>query len=485
MSAKKSEPQLSVREKVCFGLGDISHGLAASSIGFWMLIYMTDVAGLGAYSGGLAIMIGRVWDSVTDPLMGWITDHTESRWGKRRPYLLFGAIPYAFAFLALWIVPEFEGHEVSIFAYTAIALVVFNTCLTVVFVPYTTLTAAISQNYDDRTSLTGYRMAFSQTAFLIGAAVPVLLLEWIGTESSLALIEPLYRDQIFGSWAGTPREAYFLMGIFFALLMIASIWTTFFGTRERTTKQKEVSTATPFCYASSIIEELQGNKPFRIAVCILLITNCATTLVAVNLAYYLQYVLLIAEASTLFITLFAFSILSMPIWVKITKRLGKPETYRVAIIFYALVLCSLVLLGPDNTTLVYFIAALAGIFNAAALMIPWAIIPDVIEFDELKTGKRREGLFYGGTSFCYKFATALAVFISGFVLEKVVGYVPNVPQEMIVQNGMRALIGFLPASLLIAGAVLSLRYPLTKDKYEEIVKELESLKDAADPELSL
>lgn len=470
----EASSKLSIREKVSFGFGDLSHGLAAASIGFWMLKYMTDVAGLGAYSAGLAIMIGRAWDSVTDPLMGWISDHTKSRWGKRRPYLLFGAIPYALAFAALWAVPEFGGHEVSIFAYAALSLVVFNTCLTVVFVPYTTLTAAITRNYDERTSLTGYRMAASQFGFLLGAAVPVFLVENLTSEKGKSLIEPLGRDVLFGSWAGTPREAYLIMGCLFAFLMIISIWAPFFGTREKNFQAKESKPATAFSYASSILEELGGNKPFRVAVYMLLITNCATTLVAVNLAFYLEYVLHLEKISWLFFSLFMASIASMPAWVYLSKRFGKVETYRGAMLCYVLVLLSLLFLPSKAEGMIFTVAILAGVFNAAGLMIPWAIVPDVVEYDELRTGKRREGLFYGGTTFCYKMATALAVFVSGLVLEKVINYQPNQVQTESVQQGIRFLIGILPSALLIGSALLSYKYPLSKERHKAILEELKT-----------
>ena len=466
--------KLSIKEKLFYGLGDLSHGLAASAIGLWMLKYMTDVAGLGAYSAGLAVMIGRFWDSITDPLMGWITDHTDTRWGKRRPYLLFGAVPYALAFMALWMVPEFDGHQVSIFAYSAITLVLFNTCLTVVFVPYTTLTASITQDYNERTSLTGYRMAASQTGFLIGAVIPIALTQFVTSETGQALVDSYYRKDIFGSWAGTEREGYLIMGVLFGIIMIASILSPFFGTRERKFSDEQPSTASPFRYASSILDELQGNKPFRLAVCILLITNCATTLVAVILAYYLEYVLYMKDSSVvLFATLFISSILSMSLWVFLAKKYGKAETYRSAMACYAMVLLGLALLSPENTSLIFFVAVLAGIFNAAGLMIPWAIIPDIVEFDQLKKGKRREGLFYGGTTFCYKMATALAIFLSGWVLD-LVGYVPNQEQIGMAKNGMRLLIGIIPALLLLIGAILSYRYPLTKERHELILKELET-----------
>lgn len=477
---KDESPGLSRREKVAYGLGDVSNGLAVSSVGFWLLIYLTDVAGLSAFLAGVAIMIGRAWDAVTDPVMGWVTDHTRSRWGKRLPYLLFGAIPYALAYFSLWVVPEFESQN-SIFIYVTLSLIAFNTCLTVVFVPYTSLTAAITNDYDERTSLTGFRMFCSQSAFLIGAAVPSFLVLWVVNGSGVSFFESLGIQHLFGSWGGSPRQGYFIMASLFAVIMVLSIWSTFFGCREKKLELDKIETQskTPLHYARAIVDELRRNPPFRYAVLILLLTNCAATFIAVNLPYYLQYSVSVQEHQTELITLlFLMAIIMVPVWVKIARKFGKAESYRIAMLIYALVLCALPFITADNAGYLYVVAVLAGIMHSAALMIPWAIVPDVVEFDELKTGERREGLFYGGTTFSYKLATAIAVFASGTVLS-IIGYQPNQAQSADVVAGLNNLVGPLPAALLLCGAILSTKYPLTSAKHKEILAELKQKRATA------
>ena len=476
-STATSSEQLSRKEKIAYGLGDVSHGLAVSSVGFWLLIYLTDVAGLGAFLAGVAIMIGRAWDAVTDPVMGWVTDHTKSRWGKRLPYLLFGAIPYALAYFSLWVVPEFASQN-YIFIYVTLSLIVFNTCLTVVFVPYTSLTAAITSDYDERTSLTGFRMFCSQSAFLVGAAVPSFLVLWVVDGGGVAFFESLGLQHLFGSWGGTARQGYFLMAMLFAVIIVLSVWSTFFGCKEKNVKddKTESQSKTPLHYARAILVELKRNPPFRYAVLILLLTNCAATFVAVNLPYYLQYSVDARAHQTKMITLlFLMAIIMVPVWVKIARKFGKAESYRVAMVIYALVLCTLPFIRPDTVGYLYGVAIFAGIMHSAALMIPWAIVPDVVEYDELQTGERREGLFYGGTTFSYKFATAIAVFASGTVLS-IIGYVPNQPQTADVVAGLNNLVGPLPATLLLCGAILSTKYPLTSEKHKEILAQLEAKK---------
>jgi len=479
MSLESStEESLSVREKLCYGLGDVANGLALSSVTLWLLIYLTDIVGLGAFLAGVAVAIGRLWDAVTDPIMGWITDHTKSRWGKRRPYLLFGAIPYAIAYLALWMVPEFETER-AIFLYVTIALILFNTCLTVVFVPYTSLTAAITTDYNERTSLTGYRMVSTQTAFLVGAALPAIIVEWVVSDSGKAFLDTVNFHVFFGDWAGTPREGYVVMALLFTVFIVASIWSPFLGTRERDLDEPIATGVTPWGYASKILNELVGNRPYLMAVLILLFSNCAATLAAVNLPYFIQYAVDLKEYQTQIIsTLFITAILCVPMWVAVAKRKGKAETYRMAMFLYMVVLCSVPFIGKGDLWACYAIALFGGICHSAALTLPWAIIPDVVEYDELKSGKRREGLFYGGTTFSYKMATGLAFLISAAALE-LINYVPNEPQTDSVILGIKMIMGPAPAVFLLLGALLAFKYPLTQERHKEILKELADKKAKA------
>ena len=459
--------RLSTREKLCYGLGDVSNGLAVSSVTVWYQYYLTDVVGLMVGFAAGAVMVGRLWDALTDPIMGWMTDHTKSRWGKRLPYLLFGSVPYAIAYLILWSIPELPSQQ-QLFIYVTLALILFNTCLTVVFVPYTSLTAAITEDYHERTSITGYRMVCSQVAFLIGATLPPVIVGWFEKSDPNSTF-----NSFFGSWAATAHQGHMITAAAFGCVMIAAILVTFFGTSERDVREPiQESDSTPLSYASSILEELWGNRPFLIAVLILLLSNCAATLQAVNLPYYLEYVLLLEKSRTsILFTIFAAAIVSVPIWVLITKKYGKAETYRAAMLFYVFFLCGIPFVGTGIANYIYLIAALVGFAYASALTIPWAIIPDVVEYDELKTGQRREGLFYGGTTFSYKAATGIAFFLSGVTLQ-VFGYTAKVEQTIEAQNAIKFLVGPGPALLLVCAAVLALKYPLTSERHEKILEEL-------------
>lgn len=472
MPSAAKPPPLSLREKIAYGLGDVSNGLAVSSVSVWYQYYLTDVVGMMVLLAGAAVTVGRLWDALTDPIMGWITDHTKSRWGKRLPYLLYGAVPYALAYLALWSVPELSSQK-QLFIYVAVALICFNTCLTVVFVPYTSLTAAITKDYNERTSLTGYRMVCSQAAFLVGASAPPWIIHLVEQADAGNKLH-----SVFGSWAATAREGHILVAALFGLIMIASIFVTFFGTNERDLDEElpAGARATPFSYASSILGELIGNRPFLISVLILLLSNCAATIQAANLAYYIEYILgMQAQRPRILLTLFAAAILSVPVWVMIAKRWGKAECYRGAMLFYVFVLCAMPFVSSEIAGGIYPIAAVIGFAYGAAITIPWAIVPDVVEYDQLKTGRRREGLYYGGTTFAYKAATGIAFLISSVILWAA-GYEAKVVQSPQAVLAIKFLIGPAPALLLLGAAILSLKYPLTAERHAKILEELAAAK---------
>jgi GPH family glycoside/pentoside/hexuronide:cation symporter len=208
----------------------------------------------------------------------------------------------------------------------------------------------------------------------------------------------------------------------------------------------------------------------------LLLANCAAALASVNLPYYLEYILhLPSQRGSILFTLFLAAILSVPIWVQIAKHYGKTESFRVAMVLYVIVLSFMPFLGPETKNIIYIYAVFIGFFHAAAITLPWAIIPDVVEVDELKTGKRREGLFYGGTTFSYKAATGAAILLSACFLE-LSGYTAGPSPSEVSLKTMRFLSGPAPSLFLLAAAILALRYPLNAHKHKLILEELQARK---------
>lgn len=480
LSTSDSRQKLRKREKIAYGVGDIANGIAVSSIAFWFLMYLTDVAGLPGTLAGTALMVGRIWDAVTDPIAGWLTDRTESRWGKRRPFLLFGALTYGIAFSALWMVPVYESDWQKFF-YVLFAFLIFNTALTLVFIPYTSLTAAMTDDYQERVSLTGYRMTCSQMSFLVGGALPPLLVGAFlsSTSSGSVLLDGLGLQQMFGEWGGTARQGYAVLGVLFGSIIIGSTLVTFFGTRERVSPDAHSAhEPNPLRYISGLVVTCRDNIAFRASVLIKLLSTAATTLIGVNIPYYLAYVLKMPEQKTWVLgALFLAAIAATPWWVMMARRHGKAETFRYAMAGYIGVLLLLIVLPAQPTLLIYPIAILAGFFHSAALMLPWSILPDVVEYDELRNGIRREGLLFGGSAFAYKFASAFALFVVGVLLD-LLGYNPNGEQSETAIWGITLAIALAPSIFLFFSIRASLSYPLSPARYQEVLAELQQRRAA-------
>src|SRR5574339_843785 len=180
---KTPHRRLSLLTKLAYGIGDTDFSLTDTTLGVLFLIFLLDVVRLEPGKAALAIFIGKSWDYINDPIVGYIADRTRTRWGRRRPYLLFGFIPFGLAFMMLWYRPPFESPW-ALVAYYALAYFVYDAVLTVVSMPYVALTPELTQDYDERTSLTSYRMAFSLLGGLVAFVVPLMLIGTMRPENA-------------------------------------------------------------------------------------------------------------------------------------------------------------------------------------------------------------------------------------------------------------------------------------------------------------
>ena len=189
--------------KILYAVSDYSFSFTDTTMSVLFAIFMTDVAGLSLSNAALVILIGHVWDAVTDPVMGFLTDRTRTRWGRRRPYLLFGAIPFGFMFAMLWFRPPTQ-NPILLTAYFTAAYFFYDTCVTLITMPYFALTPEMTQDYDERTSLTMYRMAFSITGSLTAFIVPLLIIGKMHPENAPRVF---IMGLIFGTICAIPPSA--------------------------------------------------------------------------------------------------------------------------------------------------------------------------------------------------------------------------------------------------------------------------------------
>ncbi len=443
-----------VREKMAYGLGDFAINIAYTTIGFYFIFFLVNVAGLPAYWAGVIFLIARAWDAITDYLMGMISDRTETRFGRRRPYILFGSIPFGIAFFLLWLVP-FES-DLYLVIYYVLITIIFNTAFTVVAVPYGALMPEMSQNYDERTSISGFRMGMSFVGNLV-AAVGVALIV----------------DVIFG---GHDRylESYPIMGGLFGIIAIVSFFITFTGTKERVKPLKQVTGGILETFTS-----IMKLYEFRIVLGMFLFNMIGFDLIQAIFIFFLKDVIHISEDMT-FVVMgipLVVAVLAAPLWVMLSEKFGKRRAYIIAAVYFALALLLSLVAPVGNLYFVMGIGVLAGFGISASQIIPWSIIPDVIEFDEYHNGVRREGAFYGVTTFLYKVASAVAIALASTLLG-LFGYIESstVSQPESALVAIRLLMGVGPGIFFLISAIFVKALPITRERFDEIRAVLEERK---------
>ena len=398
-----------------------------------------------------AFFIGRSWDYVNDPIIGHLSDRTRSRWGRRRPFLLFGALPFGLAFAMLWLRPGFQT-DLLLAVYYAAAFILFDTAATLVYMPYFALTPELTSEYDQRTSLTTYRMFFSILGSLVAFTIPWLL---VGT----------FRPENAGK--------VLTMGFVFGLVSAAPLFLTFFSTRER---QEFMAQEQPKLFESLLAAF--KNPPFLLGMGIFLGTWISVDIAQAILPYFIKYCVLRETQSFLIMgTIFVTAILALPLWNWAARRWNKRLAYIAGIAFWAFVQMIIITLGPSTPLGVLLtLCALAGIGVAAAHVLPWSILPDAIEWDEW--------MFYSIVTLAHKFAASFAIPLVLLLLDAF-KYEANAPiQQPRAELAIRLVTGPIPAVLLCLGILCAVFYPLSRERYEQIVRELEarrSLKKAAGP----
>jgi GPH family glycoside/pentoside/hexuronide:cation symporter len=439
--------------KLLYGSADFGFSFTDTMIGVLFAIYLTDVVGLAPKLAALAVFVGKTWDYINDPLFGHLTDRTRSRWGRRRPYLLFGFIPFGLSFMMLWWRPAIANPWL-LTAYYAVAFFLWDSMVTLVTMPYFALTPEMTQDYDERTSLTSYRVVFSLIGTLVAFVVPLMI---IGT------MRPENAGRIFQT------------GAIFAAASALPLLLAFFGTRER---REYVQQSQPGLRDS--LRAAWKNKPFVFAAGIFLFTWAAVDIIQIMLLFFLKYRMnLEAQSDLVAGGIFITALAVLPFWVWASKKTDKRKAYIGGMLFLSAVMVSLIFISPSlGFPAVMVVAALAGVGVSAIHVLPWAMIPDAVEVDELNTGARHEGMFYALVSLFKKVASSIAIPLALLVLDWS-GYVSNAAhQPESAVTAIRVLTGPVPAVMFLAGIAFAAFYPLDRESHHETRRKLRAREGA-------
>ncbi|PKO00399.1 MAG: hypothetical protein CVU42_04295 [Chloroflexi bacterium HGW-Chloroflexi-4] len=448
MSVSSTVQKMKARTKWLYGLGDIGNATVNSAIQFFLMKFYTDAALILPALAGNALLIGKIWDAVNDPLFGWLTDSTKSKLGKRRVYMLFGAIPLGISIALLWFVPA-GMSQVLTFVWIAGTFILFDTLWTMTNVPYYALTSELTDDYDERSSLTVYRMVLAVPFYLVGAALTPMIVGFFAVQ----------------------RTGFGFVGIIYGALAAAALMISAGGLRER----KNVIEAKGEENPGKSLKLAFANKKFVYLCVIYFIVNISFAFAKTLMAYFIEYQLLMKDLISVAMGLMLVCVtISLPIWKKIAEKWDKGPAYGVGMGMGAVALLGLFFLPHAPTFWIYPIMVLAGFGFGANWVFPWAMIADVSDYDRVETGQFRSGIYYGVWGLATKISEALALAGVGWMLTGF-GYVANVEQSAQSLLGIRLFFAIVPAVCILAALPLLFKYPITRKGHAEVRARLEQM----------
>jgi len=444
-----NDEKLAVWTKIAYAVGGLAHSVGPGTIvAFWYLFFLTDVAHLNPALAGITVILGGAWDAVNDPFIGWLSDRTRTRWGRRRPYLLFGAVPYGITFALMWIVPPIENQILLCF-YFAVIYILFDTAVTVVSCPYNALVPELTLDYDERTSVTSYRAFVSIVTGLLAAVGFGLVLD---STSSMQI-------------------AFLGMGISFGLIFIPTILVSFFGTHERKSFQNQ---SPPSLWES--LRFVVRNRPWRYSLGMHILSWIPVNIASAVFVYYLVYWIKMrpGQASMVQGVILASGALCMPLVLWMGRRWEKKTAYIISIASWLAVMLSILLVPQGAKPLAYLVAILVGPGIAAAHALPRAMSADTLDVDQLQSGLRQEGVYAGLEVFARKISVKVILATVGPILAWS-GYVQNATtQSPRALLAIRLLIAVVPSIILIMAIILAWKYPLSRKKHRDVQDQLRS-----------
>lgn len=425
--------------KIIYGSGESVPVVANTVIGLYFLYFLTDVVGMSPALAGTIFMIGRSWDAITDPAVGLLSDRTRTRWGRRRPYFILAAIPFMITYSLLWQDVDFSSNLT--FVYYMLMYMLFMTVLTVFHVPYISMVTEYSSDYIERTSINNFRIFFQLFFGLIAAVVPKIIAD---------------------------ATSYSTMALYIGIFMTIVAILLFLFTKERPIEVKPEK----FNFFSEI-KSVFANRAMRYLLIIYIGCYAAANVIESFVIYYMKYYLnQEVNMSILFVVVIGTGILSLPIWLKVTTLIGKKHALFIGLAIWTVAQVGWLLLSSStHISIVYILGAIVGIGYGVAHVLPWAMLPDVVDYDELQQGRKREGVYAGIMTFFMKLANSLAIFLIGIILETS-GYVANAVQTDSTMNVIKWTMTLAPGIFVVIALIATWYYPFSREDHENIQRQL-------------
>lgn len=440
-----------IKNKIGYGLGDMYAGGAFLLVSLLYLNFLTDVVGFAPKIAGLVFIIGKIWDAISDPLMGNLSDNTRSKLGRRRIFFAIGIIPVFLSFLLLWL--NIGTDSTWSIVYYIFAYIFFNTSFTLVMVPYNGLLPNMVKEYKDRTSFNTYRMVFSSFSAILSGVVPMMIIKGYTNESTGYLIMGI------------------VFGLIYALPWIGVLFLTWENPIDQNLEKQSLK---------DLVKEMKlsfRNKSFRKHASFFVSAQTAVDFLTTLFIYYLTYVLnRESEFSYVLGALLITQLVCMPFHGVVSKKFGKRMPMVIGMSSWIIGLIIALFITKDSPSyLIYIVSILSGVGGSSAIFVPWSILPEISDVDEIMTGRRREGIYAGVSTFNRKIAQAISVYLIGLFLD-IIGYIPNVTQTLEVQRAITGIFVVAPLIFIVLALFFVSRYKMTEEKHEILMTEIANRK---------
>lgn len=448
----RSSGKTDVSTKVFYALPAFGLALIGIPIYVYLPKFYTDVVGIPIATVGALLLAVRVFDAFTDPFIGFVSDRLNTPWGRRHPLIGIGSAGLVLSILFLFMPPESPGSEqIFRFGFWLFSLFLFWTLVTI---PYEALGPELTQDYHDRTTLFSFRDGCLILGTLFAAASPEIA------------------DQIIKltSVSVTERQRFKWIALVYSPLIVITIVLCIWKVKERF-HQFSKKPFTPVKDVSDIFK----NRPFLILITAYTISAFGSNLPATLILFYVEHVIQSPDANVFLLIYFLTGVCCLPFWIWISKKTGKKWAWIAAMAVNTGAFSGVFFLGAGDSFIYGVLVLISGVGFGAGLALPSAIQADVIDYDELHTGRRREGQFISLWAISKKLAAAAGVG-AGLTILGVFGYQPNTTQPPEVIMTLRVLYSLVPClcNLLAMGIVLF--YPITARKHEQIIRQIKEKK---------
>ena len=433
-------------EKLGYGLGDTASHFVWDMVGLWLLFFYTDVYKIPAAAAGTLMLIARFWDMGIDPVIGVISDRTRTRWGKFRPYILFGALPYAILAVLAFSTPDFGEMGKIIYACTTYALLM--TAYAAVNLPYSSLAAVMTDDTYERAGLNTYRFICAFSGMLVVGGLVLTLVEYLGGA-----------DKARG-WQYT--------AILFGFLSVVFFFITFKTSKERVQPLKSLE--------GSIKGDLKGlfkNRPWIILAIVGIVSFVMFAMQNAAIAFYFKYYIGKEDSVQLFNVIGTIAlIVALPFSKPLAKRFGNKNVFIGSSLISGAFFISLYLPGEKDVITIYTLNILAKMAYAPAVPLLWTMIADSADYSEWKSGRRATGLYFSAATFAQKAGWGIGAAIAGWVLY-IFNYVPDAIQTPKALTGIKLLISVIPGILYMSCALFMIFYNIDSKTTDLMKKDLD------------